>query len=613
MNNQEFSSIKNKVAELLSVNLDYDFQIVAKEGVYASLSGDQAVIGGKETTDFYRALMLFSLEIKNGNDAFEINETRHFDKLGVSLDVSRNGVVRISTLKQILDCMALLGFNVLKLYMEDVYDLPGYPHFGYRRGKYSHEELRELDDYAYHLGIELIPGVQTLGHLGQYLRYAETSEFRENDAVLLCGEEKTYEFIEQVVKTMRKCLRSNRIMINCDEASGVGVSQIMKEKKYTSPCQIVLNHLDRVTKICQKYDFQPCIAGDLFYGHLGKGYYDLDFSPTKEGIKDIPELDIIYWDYYHTEYEDYETLLNGHRSLGRNVLFLGGIWIWAGQLPNVDFTFQTMCPALQCCIKNNVKEVWAATFGDDGNETNIAFALPQLLVFSEHCFKGENFSEEWVNQLATHVFRLDFNAFRAVSDYHYPWIEGLPKEDYPFPNYMGKKIFYTDILYNMVGTYDFSDILPKHKAILAAIKKAGKGTPWESYFEYATLILEITVEKMQLLPMIKTAYQTNDRMSLQNIAQSRIPKLIKKYEHLMFLHEMQWMKVYKPFGWEELNVRYMGIIGRLQYAQRTILSYLENEIQCIEEMEYEFIEEKYNTYHNGKNVAFYRNLKSTGL
>ena len=57
------------------------------------------------------------------------------------------------------------------------------------------------------MGIEAVPSFQALGHLEQYVRYNEAKEFTENCRVLRCGEEKTYEFIETIVKSIHNCLK----------------------------------------------------------------------------------------------------------------------------------------------------------------------------------------------------------------------------------------------------------------------------------------------------------------------------------------------------------------------------------------------------------------------
>ena len=46
--------------------------------------------------------MLFSLEVKSGNKSFKIAQSRHFEKLGAFIDVSRNAVIKVSKFKEII-------------------------------------------------------------------------------------------------------------------------------------------------------------------------------------------------------------------------------------------------------------------------------------------------------------------------------------------------------------------------------------------------------------------------------------------------------------------------------------------------------------------------------
>ena len=77
--------------------------------------------------------------------------------LGVMLDVSRNAVMNMDNLKEFLKVLKKMGYNCMFLYAEDTYEVDGEPYFGYMRGKYSKAELKEMDEYASSLGIEIIP------------------------------------------------------------------------------------------------------------------------------------------------------------------------------------------------------------------------------------------------------------------------------------------------------------------------------------------------------------------------------------------------------------------------------------------------------------------------
>ncbi len=100
------------------------------------------------------------------------------------IDASRNAVYRVSEVKKILGYMALMGHNRCMLYTEDTYEIDGYPYFGYMRGRYSKEELREIDDYGYSLGIEVVPCIQTLAHLKQTLRWPYGEGMKDTQDVL---------------------------------------------------------------------------------------------------------------------------------------------------------------------------------------------------------------------------------------------------------------------------------------------------------------------------------------------------------------------------------------------------------------------------------------------
>ena len=45
---------------------------------------------------------------------------KNFDVFGVMLDVSRNGVMRVSEVKKYIDVISKMGYNALELYSEDI-------------------------------------------------------------------------------------------------------------------------------------------------------------------------------------------------------------------------------------------------------------------------------------------------------------------------------------------------------------------------------------------------------------------------------------------------------------------------------------------------------------
>ena len=114
--------------------------------------------------------------------------------------------------------MAVMGLNRLMLYTEDTYTVPEKPYFGYMRGRYSFDEIKAIDDYAYMFGIELVPCIQTLGHMEQYLKWEEAAPAKDTSGVLLVGADETYSLVEQMIKAAAAPVRSKNIHIGMDEA-----------------------------------------------------------------------------------------------------------------------------------------------------------------------------------------------------------------------------------------------------------------------------------------------------------------------------------------------------------------------------------------------------------
>ncbi|MFQ7077032.1 MAG: family 20 glycosylhydrolase [Christensenellaceae bacterium] len=141
--------------------------------------------------------------------------------LGVMVDCSRDACYKAEAVENFIDVIARLGYNVLMLYTEDTYALDGEPYFGYMRGRYGKEEWKRLDAYAKARGVELIPCIQTLAHLGAVTRWQEYGEkCVDGNDILLVDQPETYELIEKMFRWAAECFTSRRIHIGMDEAYG---------------------------------------------------------------------------------------------------------------------------------------------------------------------------------------------------------------------------------------------------------------------------------------------------------------------------------------------------------------------------------------------------------
>ena len=304
-----------------------------------------------------------------------------FHTLGVMLDCSRNAVPRIDWLKRTIVSLALMGYNHLELYMEDTFQCPGESSFGYCRGAYSLEELRELDAFASKLGVELCGAIQSLGHLEQVLKNERFSEIRDTDRILLAGDRNSYALLEKMISFQSRAFRSRRINLGFDEAQGLGQGRFLEKNGYRKPFDIFTEHLRNVLNICKKYKLRPMIWSDMFFRihHPQHLYYTDKMEVTPEMRAQIPkDVQLVYWDYYHWEEKRYLDMIRIHREMGFEPVMASMIWTPARFWYDHGQSSRTVPACVRAARSAGLREMIFTLWGDDGAYCDFDSALAGL-------------------------------------------------------------------------------------------------------------------------------------------------------------------------------------------------------------------------------------------
>ncbi len=538
----------------------------------------------KNRSDFFRAL---SIILQHAYEkAFQRQETALFEACALMIDLSRNAVYRVDEIKRLLAFMALAGHNRCYLYMEDTYQLPGYPYFGYFRGRYSAEELKEIDNFAYSLGIEAIPCVQTLAHLSTTLKWGYARGMKDTDDILLVGEEDTYRFIEAMFSTLKGCFRTNRVHIGMDEAMGLGTGDYLKKHGYENQYSIMIEHLNRVNGIAQRLGLAPMIWDDMFYrSHdLNHDYYNFDVQITDEDIRLVPQnITLVYWDYYHTQEQEYDKLLAMRDRYPNDIVFAGGIWRWMGLVPSYSKTFATTNAALAACKRHKVKEIMATAWGDDGAETSIETILPGIILFGEHCY-GQPADEQAISLRLRFLTGLSLQDFQAIEK-----LDILPGGDYPNVKTKNpsKHILYQDILMGAFDGYFADEAIEKHykdceKELHQLTQR--EGNAYSDLFEMYGRLASVLELKCRLGIRIRRAYLQNNRVQLMTIVQDTLPQLRMAVSAFKQAFMKVWFYEAKGYGFEVIDIRLGGLLSRIDTVTVRLSAYLNGEIREIEEL-----------------------------
>lgn len=249
---------------------------IKKEGAYGfDVTPGGITIKASSNAGFYYALQTIRLslppaiETSNNNDtdwsipAMTVNDSPRFEYRGLMLDVARY-FMPLSDVKQLIDCMSMLKLNKLHIHFTDDtgwrLEIKKYPKltevgawrvdrgnipFYERRnqkdgekatlgGFYTQEDIKDMVSYAAERQVEIIPEIDVPAHscaaLASYPELACPNVKkkitvlpglggRDTEIIYCAGNEKTFQFLNDVIDEVAELFPSKYIHMGGDEAN----------------------------------------------------------------------------------------------------------------------------------------------------------------------------------------------------------------------------------------------------------------------------------------------------------------------------------------------------------------------------------------------------------
>jgi len=529
---------------------------------------------------------------------------RTFTRFGTMLDCSRNGVMTVDAIKKWIDICADLGHNCLLLYMEDTFTVEGNPYFGHLRGRYSPDELCEIDSYGFAKGMEVIPCIQTLAHMNGLFHWRNYQQMRDCDDILLAEDDRVYDLLNNMFASLRKCFRTNMLHIGMDEAHMLGRGRYMDQHGVRDRFNILLDHLSQVCEIASKYGYTMTMWSDMFFRLASGGeYYAKDIEVSQRIKNLIPRnVELVYWDYYSTDPNRYNSLLEAHDKIKPNTWFAGGLWTWAGFAPHNQFSMESMVPAMTVCRSRNVQNIFLTMWGDDGNECSKFALLPALYYLTE--FAKGNSDKNTIKADFLQKYSIPFDAFMLLD------LPGTPNQvsgRYVNPD---KYMLYCDCF---MGQFDNKVQADTAETYAACAKKLSK---WEHHpkfgylFRSAKAMCDVLAVKCDIGVRTRHAYLSGNRHMLENLV-TEYSKLEELVEIFYGHYRTQWLKENKIFGFEVIDIRLGGLMRRIRHCRTRLEEYLSGTISVIQELEEPVLDCQHLNYGNEMNhVMNYGSWKS---
>ena len=496
---------------------------------------------------------------------------------GVMLDLSNACVMKPEKVKEYALYLKKLGYNMIQLYTEDTYEVEKEPYFGYLRGGYTEEELKDIVGYCDGIGMEVIPCIEGLAHLSTVFYWKDYAAINDTDDILLADEQRTYLLFDNIFRTLRKCFTSKRVNIGLDEAHNLGLGNYLKKHGYTDKAEIFARHLKKLTEIARRYDFEPMIWSDMLFRVAGGDYYNVDADRFRSAAKLIPEdVSVVYWEYFFYKTEQYEKTIDIHKILPNELWYAGAVHTYIGFTASNKMSNATLLPAMQACKNKDVKNILITLWG--AGECSYFLALPSLC-YARCVYEGIT-DDKIIKERFCSAVGDDYDNIIGLDAANTLAMDYLAAPEVDFSRY----VVYQDIFKG------YFDTVLKENSVKDYLKKAReferikKSSRFTYLFDTQIKLLELMYLKHDLGILLRRAYRNRDMKQLEKL-HCRILDCAAAAEDFYRAFRNQWFTENKPDSFDINDLKLGGLIKRLLSCAERLKDYLDGKTEKIDELE----------------------------
>lgn len=307
--------------------------------------------------------------------AFEIHDWPRFATRGLMLDVSRNRVPTMDTLRELIDTLSTLRMNHLQLYTEHTFAYQGHESVWRDASPITPDDVRELDLLCTDRGITLAANQNCFGHLAEWLRHPEYADLAETHGPYdfygltrdgpfsLCPtDERSLALVRDWLGQLRGCYGSPMLNIGCDETADVGVGRSKQAVTERGKAAVYAEFVAAVAHAAEELGFQPMFWADIALGSPGT----IDKLPAS--------LRPLAWGYEpDSPFEDWDRSL---RSNGRTGWVCPGTACWRTFGGRTTERRATLDAA--CAERSSFDGVLVTEWGDVGHHQQWPITLHAL-------------------------------------------------------------------------------------------------------------------------------------------------------------------------------------------------------------------------------------------
>ena len=300
-----------------------------------------------------------------------------FEHRAYMLDISRDRVPTMETLKLIVDILARYRYNQLQLYTEHTFQYEGHEEVWEDSSPMTPREIAKLQAYCQVQGVELVPNQNSFGHMERWLvhqKYNSLARFPKGGALTPWGAVKKFPttlnpsnpgsiaLVEDLFRQLLPHFESELFNIGCDETF-----EISDPEEY-------FGFLMKVVAAARRHGKRPMFWGDIILKH-------------PEFIGRLPK-DLIALDWGYEGDHPFEAEAKKFKEAGLDFYVCPGTSAWRSLGGRVENMRMNLEAAERAGRIFGAKGYMLTDWGDEGHWQPLAASLPGIVLAGNLAVSG---------------------------------------------------------------------------------------------------------------------------------------------------------------------------------------------------------------------------------
>jgi hypothetical protein len=244
-----------------------------KAGYVLKFDGQSVIIAGKSAKGrFYGAMSLDQL-LESSNSStlrnISISDYPSMKIRGLSDDMSRGQVSTEKNIKKIIQFLAKYKMNWYQPYMEDIIHFKNFPEIGKNRGRFTKQEVEELQNYAQKYHVDFVPDLETLAHQGNMLHLKPFRKYAEYPGATAFDTQSkaAVNFVKKLIGDILPWFDSKYFHIGGDESFDVGRGASKAAVNLNGLATVQANYYRKIYDFVHSHGKKVIMYGDMVLRH----------------------------------------------------------------------------------------------------------------------------------------------------------------------------------------------------------------------------------------------------------------------------------------------------------------------------------------------------------